>query len=558
MVHSRCSVASTPAHARADADAVAFRIVLSQDHGFDKLHTREFDLALDSQCAVGRASRNTAKALTPAKHNMCIDSPVVSRDHATLTANTSTGAPHVFITDTKSMHGTFVNDTALVPSIPRQLHNGDRLRFGIDVNRNESEPPLHPHPTSTANHFSAGYFVAYSYTFNAELTDPEPFSRGFTVPEAESEEEELTLVHSGRGSRVDPLVLGDSDDDHDDQSKPDNEEQSEPENDITLVQATQIDGMDQDDEDDHCDEDEQEAAEDDVFNMVDISEDEDEDAADSIANDTAESELEEHAYSTAIQYSPASSPAHEAQHMDEIEEEWPLEELQEVPLVQPPVARSVLDQPYDYPPFPVIPQLELPKYPTFESAAFEPLLAPPLPPRPSQKRQRTEAPHEQNDWWFCVPPSLPVAGRMQTPPQTVPAEVAAFTFPSPVLEIKAPFNEVVDDQPPTPTSIHNHKRSADEAFSEENGEVPEQSATEPDAEVVASTLSKPDEILPEEVAIPTIEQVTVPSQRRIAQPRGIFSRALHAAKIVVPATALGAVFTITALTTLPESFFTVA
>ena len=66
-----------------------------------------------------------------------------------------------------------------------------------------------------ADDSSADYYVAYDYTFNAELTDHEPFSRGFTVPEADSEEDELDLVKSGQGSQLHPLVLDDSDDSDD-------------------------------------------------------------------------------------------------------------------------------------------------------------------------------------------------------------------------------------------------------------------------------------------------------------------------------------------------------
>ena len=77
---------------------------------------------------------------------MYIDSPVISREHAILSANSITGVPHVFVTDTQSMHGTFVNEAALVPFVPKQLSSGDKLRFGINVNRNESE--LHLHTTA--------------------------------------------------------------------------------------------------------------------------------------------------------------------------------------------------------------------------------------------------------------------------------------------------------------------------------------------------------------------------------------------------------------------------
>lgn len=121
-------------------NSVAFRIVLKQEEGFDIHDTREFYVALDTKFAIGRASKNMSKGyLLPAKHNVFIDSPVVSREHAILTVNASTGIPQVYITDTKSMHGTFVNGIQLVPDTPKQLSNGDKLQFGVSVNRGDSK-----------------------------------------------------------------------------------------------------------------------------------------------------------------------------------------------------------------------------------------------------------------------------------------------------------------------------------------------------------------------------------------------------------------------------------
>jgi hypothetical protein len=39
------------------------------------------------------------------------------------------------------MHGTHVNGIPLVPQTPKQLFNGDKLQFGVNVNRNESKLP---------------------------------------------------------------------------------------------------------------------------------------------------------------------------------------------------------------------------------------------------------------------------------------------------------------------------------------------------------------------------------------------------------------------------------
>lgn len=138
MVGSECTNVSRlcPSH----DNSVAFRIVLKQEEGFDVHDTREFCVAVDTKFPIGRASKNMSKGyLLPAKHNVFIDSPVVSREHAVLTVNTSTGTPQVYITDTKSMHGTFVNGMQLVPDTPKQLSSGDKLQFGVSVNRGDSK-----------------------------------------------------------------------------------------------------------------------------------------------------------------------------------------------------------------------------------------------------------------------------------------------------------------------------------------------------------------------------------------------------------------------------------
>lgn len=117
----------------------AFRIILADNDGFDAQGSRQFDLPLNSTFAIGRSSRNTTKPeLMPASDNAYIDSPVVSRDHAVLSANASSGLPQVYVSDSGSMHGTLVNGVKLVPKTPHPLSTGDLLQFGADVNRNES------------------------------------------------------------------------------------------------------------------------------------------------------------------------------------------------------------------------------------------------------------------------------------------------------------------------------------------------------------------------------------------------------------------------------------
>jgi hypothetical protein len=124
----------------ADTGTVVYQIVLRDTEGYEPepVSSRRFTLPLGSTFPIGRASRNTTKAdLMPAEHNAFIDSPVISRDHAVLSATGDEDAPQIFVTDSKSMHGTFVNGERLEAHTPKQLKSGDILQFGVDVNRNE-------------------------------------------------------------------------------------------------------------------------------------------------------------------------------------------------------------------------------------------------------------------------------------------------------------------------------------------------------------------------------------------------------------------------------------
>lgn len=515
-----------------------FRIVLRQEEGYDAHQTREFDLELNSKFAIGRASKNVSKGyLLPAKNNVYIDSPVVSREHAILTANTTTGTPQVYITDTKSMHGTLVNGIPLVPHTPKQLFNGDTLQFGVNVNRNES------------------YFVAFKYTFNAILTNPEPFSRGFTVPEADSEEEELDFAQAGRGSQLDPLILDDSGAASEYEDNEEESEQSEDMADVTLAQLA----------------DNEEVLEIDTSSLV-----EEEDAANSDADDLDDSDAA--SAGSAPEYSPKSPLIQDAQYVEEIVqvESTPFEHPQSSrahPMLEVPAATQTADSAFANIPAPVetfapLAWQGINNHVTFPSSMFDSTVAPPLPPRPSQKRQRIwdEPLHEESErapdafsnvlsWTpmeykpvFGFPP---VADRIHTPPPTMPATEAldslAATGEAAVRKTGLSIPEIVDEQPPTPTSVNSRKRSADDAFEEETEEVIGQKPAEPVLDVAT-----------QETMVPTVEQVAPEPQRPIAQPKSILRRAFNAARVMVPATALGAVFTVGALTALPESFFTVA
>jgi pSer/pThr/pTyr-binding forkhead associated (FHA) protein len=124
-------------------DLPVFRIVLRDVKRYDTYETRQFDLPLNSTFAIGRASSSvTKKELMAAPHNAYIDSPVISRRHAVLSANSSTGVPEVYISDQGSMHGTLLNGQKLTPNTPTKLKYGDELQFGTDVNRNDGMSPM--------------------------------------------------------------------------------------------------------------------------------------------------------------------------------------------------------------------------------------------------------------------------------------------------------------------------------------------------------------------------------------------------------------------------------
>jgi hypothetical protein len=229
------------------ANHSAFRIILRDIDGYEGIESREFDLSLGGTFPIGRASKNTTKKdLMPAASNAYIDSPVISRDHAVLSANAQLGTPHVFITDAGSMHGTMVNGERLPAHKPKQLASGDKLQFGIDVNRNEGTHVPHRFPCSpsSCNADMASlpeFFVARKYQFESHLARPQaPFSLGFTVPD--SDEEEVGGTTLRQGSQNNPLTIDESDSESD---------ISENENaDLTMMRDGFIVVDDDDDDDD--------------------------------------------------------------------------------------------------------------------------------------------------------------------------------------------------------------------------------------------------------------------------------------------------------------------
>ncbi|RAR13285.1 fha domain protein [Stemphylium lycopersici] len=209
-------------------DLPAFRIVLRDVKRYDTYETREFDLSLNSTFPIGRASSNVSKKeLMAAPHNAYIDSPVISRQHALLSANSTSGFPEVYLSDQGSMHGTILNGKRLPAKTPTKLKYGDEIQFGTDVNRNEGMSPRRPfitHPSTDPKLTSyTEFFVARKYVFESQLS--RPFSLGFTVPDAESEDDEVQHGYS----KTDPLVIDDSDAASDQSDKEEEEEAEEAE-----------------------------------------------------------------------------------------------------------------------------------------------------------------------------------------------------------------------------------------------------------------------------------------------------------------------------------------
>ncbi|OCK87434.1 uncharacterized protein K441DRAFT_356905 [Cenococcum geophilum 1.58] len=135
----------------------ALEVTLRSIDSLDEFPERKILLTPNSKISIGRASKNAYKNLRSSPSNAFIDSPVVSRDHAIISANSSCGVrdptpshvlhptnlfhqiPTVYIRDSGSMHGTLVNKVRLEKSKDHQLKNGDILQFGTDVHRDNGE-----------------------------------------------------------------------------------------------------------------------------------------------------------------------------------------------------------------------------------------------------------------------------------------------------------------------------------------------------------------------------------------------------------------------------------
>jgi hypothetical protein len=143
------------------------------------------------------------------------------------------------------------------------------------------------------------------------------------------------------------------------------------------------------------------------------------------------------------------------------------------------------------------------------------------------------------------------ADRLQTPPMMPASDVETAT-PQPGRRTKVSIEEIVEEQPPTPESVHNMKRKAD---------VLEEPVVE-EVVVPADAVFNVEQVTANEVvAVPAndaaaaaVQTATVIAQRPKKTPRSVLSRVLDKAAYPLLG-ATGAVVSFALLSTLPDTFF---
>ena len=117
---------------------------------------------------IGRASKSGEARLRAQPENGWVESPILSREHAAITIGRSPAVP-LFVCDSGSTHGTFLEDCRLDAKSDYTLKNWDKLVFGVPV-------------TSGRRMFTLMLFV-YSKLTAAEIFQPKTFMVEFKYEE---------------------------------------------------------------------------------------------------------------------------------------------------------------------------------------------------------------------------------------------------------------------------------------------------------------------------------------------------------------------------------------
>ncbi|KAM0523578.1 hypothetical protein D7B24_005111 [Verticillium nonalfalfae] len=140
---------------------------------------------------VGRTSKRVAN-LSAALDNAWLENPVISREHAEIFLGPDTEKA-VYIKDRNSRHGTFVNKDRVYPHTPVQLHQGDFVRFGIDIQRDQG---LYPPPSASidiqfingADHNTTGTHTPVDRSVGYHVPETSDDSDGFDSDDCDDED----------------------------------------------------------------------------------------------------------------------------------------------------------------------------------------------------------------------------------------------------------------------------------------------------------------------------------------------------------------------------------
>jgi hypothetical protein len=448
------------------------------------------------------------------------------------------------------------------------------------------------------------FFVARKYQFEAHLARPQaPFSLGFTVPD--SDEEEVGGTTLRQGSQSNPLTI--------DESDSDSSASDDDHPDVTMMGDGFIVVDDDDDEEPSAvanihlhqklsDSVDQVAVVEEEYSENEASggyyssdaQDDDLNTEASIMGDSEEdynSDLE-----VPDSQPVAVPPVTDCQPLSEPKQPETTGEQSE-PIFPGPGFRL-------YSPSAVyesiqssLPPMDLTRE-AHDGNAFTNSFPPPLPPRPSATQpslfDRAELPSGNRPPWFSdeasgypgymgtnhgdrpslfspapVPPYMPLsqevkssplgsncvnvpayASRMQTPPAIQASDVTTSTTPPPSRRTKVSIGEIVEDQPPTPTSVNNMKRKAD-VLDDSEASIAELSTR---SESVESSRTDQLARAPSEVDLHVAQTASIIAQRPKKQPRSIIGK-LRSTATYLGVGAAGAAGMVALLTSLPDTFF---